>query len=65
MDLNNPYSSFSKPWAIFRLLSVEYRICFARFRTRADAEAYERIFRDLKPHARFEIIFDPPGAKRN
>jgi DNA gyrase inhibitor GyrI len=57
--MEQPTYSKEKPWAIFRLLSIKYAVLTARFKTKADAEVYVRIFKKHNPNSRYKVVFDP------
>jgi len=52
------YRNALTPWAVFRCLPSAQNICMARFRTRRNAEEYQRILRQLTPGGNFEVVFD-------
>ncbi|AVH73832.1 hypothetical protein [Nostoc sp. 'Lobaria pulmonaria (5183) cyanobiont'] len=46
------------PWAIFQRLSTGQNVCFSRFRTRTEADAYMSILR--QGSGKFEVVYDLP-----
>jgi hypothetical protein len=53
-----PYRDQLHPWCIIRLLPNARIIIVKRFRHRNDAEAYMKVLHHLKPHAKYQIMFD-------
>ena len=57
------YSDGLRPWAIFqRLPNNGQNVCFYRFRTRSDADAYMSILR--QGGGTFEVVFDLPQPQK-
>ncbi|MHC5613420.1 MAG: hypothetical protein ACYTXA_24120 [Nostoc sp.] len=50
------YCDQLRPWAIFQCLPNGQNVCFYRFRTRSDADAYVSILR--QGGGKFQVVFD-------
>lgn len=52
------YRDQLQPWCVVRFLPDARSIVVARFRRRSDAEAHQRILRQILPTATYSIVFD-------
>ncbi|MCC5623257.1 hypothetical protein [Nostoc sp. CHAB 5715] len=50
------YRDGLRPWAIFERMPNGKNVCFYRFRTRTDADAYASLLR--QGGGNFEVVFD-------
>lgn len=57
------YRDQLQPWCVVRFLPDARSIVVARFRRRNDAEAHQRILRQILPTATYRIVFDGAISK--